>query len=776
MRRFVRLLLAAAVLTAAAGGGLMIWAKTQPKPGLIPEDTHWSQAVTDRDGRLLHLSLSEDGAYRLPVEPGSVSREALDAAVRYEDRYFYSHPGVNPLSIVRAAWATATGTRRIGGSTITMQLARKLRKLDTRNWRGKVEQMLWALRYDMHYTKDEILTAYLAVTPYGGNVEGIEAASLVYFGKHASQLTAAESIALSVVPQNPIKRHPVTGPDFDRARLAVGKKAIDLGFVSERLRPVVEGPLKVKGTKELPFAAPHFTRLVEGVRPDPVLKTTLSLPLQESMEKILADSVGRLKPYGIENGAMLVVDSRDMSVLAHVGSIDFFDSAIAGEIDGTRAQRSPGSTLKPFIYGLAIDQGLIHSRSILLDSQKNFRGYQPGNADRRFRGPLPAVEALNDSRNVPAVTLASELRPDLYDFLNEAGVKLAHPREHYGLSIVLGGAETSAEDLARLYGTLGNGGLLRPLVRLAGEEPADAKPMLSPEAAWIVRRMLAEGGEALKVDGVPVPLLWKTGTSNGFRDAWTAGYAGRYIIVVWLGNFNGRPDPWLQGALVAQPVFRSAAVRLLTVREFAMSNDDVKRFDEQPANVKAEPVCRATGDLAVDAQGRVRCTDTVDAWFIPGVSPIRDTGFLKEILVDEATGLRACEDGEGMKHVFVESWPSEYQQRFLEAGVLKAPLPEWKPECRPDGAVSGKPPVILSPRTDTRYYTGTAGPRMARIVLKASLAPDAKLVYWFSDDRFIGAAKAGKAVVWKPEPGTHRVSAVDDQGRRSHRTVTVKQP
>lgn len=776
MRRFARLLLAAAVLAAAAGGGLMIWAKTQPKPGLIPENTHWSQAVTDRDGRLLHLTLSEDGAYRLPVLQGAVSREALDAAVRYEDRFFYSHPGVNPFSIVRAAWSTLTGTRRIGGSTITMQLARKLQKLDTRHWRGKVQQMLWALRYDMHYTKDEILTAYLSVTPYGGNVEGIEAASLVYFGKHASQLTAAESIALSVVPQNPVKRHPVTGADFDRARLAAGRKAIEDGFVSSRLRPAVEGPLKTRSARELPFEAPHFTRLVEGVRPDPVLKTTLSLPIQKSMEKILSESVARLRPYGVENGAMLVVDSRDMSVLAQVGSVDFFASDIAGEVDGTRAPRSPGSTLKPFIYGLALDQGLIHSRSILLDSRRSFRGYEPGNADKKFRGPLPAVEALNDSRNVPAVTLAGALRPDLYDFLRVAGVELKHPREHYGLSIVLGGAEASAEDLARLYGTLGNGGLLRPLVRLQDEEPAAARPMLSPEAAWIIRRMLASGGETLKVEGVPVPLLWKTGTSNGFRDAWTAGYAGRWIIVVWLGNFNGRPDPWLQGALVAQPVFRSAAVRLLTDRAFAMSREELKRFEAQPRNVVSEPVCRSTGDLALDAQGRVRCTDTADAWFIPGVSPIRDTGFLKEILIDEATGLRACKEGDGTKRIFVESWPSEYQQRFLEAGVVKAPLPDWKPECRPEGAVSGIPPAILSPRAGTRYYTGTAGPKQAGIVLKASLAPDARLVYWFAGDRFIGAAKAGGDVVWQADPGTHRVSAVDDLGRRSQRTVTVRQP
>ena len=291
-----------------------------------------------------------------------------------------------------------------------------------------------------------------------------------------------------------------------------------------------------------------------------------------------------------------------------------------------------------------------------------------------------------------------------------------------------------------------------------------------------VDKFAKTGLTPIPVEGVSVPLLWKTGTSNGFRDAWTAGYAGRYIIVVWLGNFNGRPDPWLQGALVAQPVFRSAAVRLLTDREFAMSAQDVKRFDEQPAGVRSEPVCRSTGDLATDAQGRVRCTDTVGAWFIPGVSPIRDTGFLKEILVDEATGLRACEEGDGVRRVFVESWPSEYQQRFLEAGIVKTPIPDWKPECRPEGAVSGTPPAILSPRAGTRYYTGTAGPKQAGIVLRASLAPDAKIVYWFADDRFIGASGAGGSVVWQPEPGSHRVSAVDDLGRRSHRTVTVRQP
>ena len=776
MRWFVRLALGVTVLAAAGTGGLLFWAHQQPKPELISPSIQWSQVTLDREGRLLHLALTKDGFYRLPVKTEALSREAIDATLRYEDKYFYDHPGINPFSVVRAAWATAMGPRKIGASTLTMQVARRLQKLDTRTWRGKISQMLWALRYDAHYSKDEILSAYLSLAPYGGNIEGIEAASLIYFGKHASQLSTAEAVALSVIPQNPVKRHPHTGKDFDKARIAAGERALKAGFIHPRLSPVITGPLEVKSRSGLPFFAPHFVRYVEMTTPDQTLKTTLSLSLNQSLEKLLKSTVARLKPYGVPNGALMVVDTRDMSVLAHVGSADFFDSKIAGEVDGTLAPRSPGSTLKPFIYGLALDQGLIHSQTLLMDEPRDFHGYQPGNSDKRYRGPLHATDALNESRNVPAVTLAGELKPDLYAFLNQAGVQLTHSREHYGLSIVLGGAEVTMTNLAELYSMLAGQGLWRPVVRSEADVAMATRPLLSPEAAWIVRRMLADGGETIRVNGLEVPLLWKTGTSNGYRDAWTAGLAGHYAIVVWLGNFNGHPGPWLQGSLVAQPLFKSIAMRVLTDRQFAMTNDDIKAFWARPALVSEEDVCRSTGDLATDHEGRTRCTDTMKAWFIPGRSPIRETGFLKPTLIDKKTGLRACIEGPNTEVKYLEQWPTEYQQRFLQAGVVKPKLPAWDPTCKKPTQVAGNAPKILSPRANTRYFTTGSDTPYAQILLRASTPPDATLVYWFADDRFIDVTPSGKSLVWRAAPGTHHLAAVDDLGRRTQRSIEVKQP
>ena len=776
MRWFLRLALGVTVLTVVGTGGVLLWAHQQPKPKLIDDSTQWSQVTFDREGRLLHLALTKDGYYRLPVTTEALSREAIDATLRYEDRYFYDHPGVNPFSVVRAAWSTVMGPRKIGASTLTMQVARRLQNLDTRTWRGKLSQILWALRYDAHYTKDEILSAYLSLAPYGGNVEGIEAASLVYFGKHASQLTTAEAIALSVVPQNPVKRSPLTGQDFDKARIAAGERALKSGFIHPRLSPIITAPLKVQPRSALPFHAPHFVRLVEITHPNQTLNTTLSLSLNESLDKLLKSTVARLKPYGVPNGALMVVDTRDMSVLAHIGSADFFDSQIAGEVDGTLAPRSPGSTLKPFVYGLALDQGLIHAQTLLMDEPRDFHGYQPGNSDKRYRGPLHATDALNESRNVPAITLASQLKPDLYAFLNQAGVPLTHPREHYGLSIVLGGAEVTMTHLAELYSTLANQGLWRQVVRSDADSAKATRPLLSPEAAWIVRRMLADGGETIKVNGLDVPLLWKTGTSNGFRDAWTAGLAGHYAIVVWLGNFNGRPGPWLQGALVAQPLFKSVATRLLTDRQFALTQDDLRALNARPPLVSEETVCRSTGDLATDAEGHVRCTDTMKAWFIPGRSPIRETGFLKPVLIDKTTGLRACQEGPNTEIQYLEHWPTEYLQRFLQAGIVKPALPAWDPACQRPQQVTGPAPKILSPRAKTRYFTSGSDTPQARIVLRASTPPDAKLVYWFVGDRLIDVTPSGRSIVWEATPGTHQLIAVDDLGRRTQRTVEVQQP
>ncbi len=760
--------------------GVLYWqAKSAPKPPLL-ENIPFSAAVFARDGEMLSIDTAEDGQFRLAAKRAALPQAVIDATLRYEDRYFYSHPGVNPVSLVKAAWNTALGDRSIGASTITMQLARRLLDLDTHTPAGKWEQIKAALRYEAHYGKDEILTAYLSVVPYGGNIEGIEAAAELYFGKSAADLSVNEAIALSVVPQNPVKRNPVGGIDFESARQRAGKNALESGAVTKRIAPVLEAPLTVE--KHIPFEAPHFTRRVKNLEPDaPVIHTGLSLPLNKAIETILKESVERTRAVGIGNAAAVAVDARTMEVVGYVGSADFFSSKIAGEVDGIAAARSPGSTLKPFIYGLAIDQGLIHSRSILMDKPSNYAGYEPLNEDQRYQGPVDATTALNRSRNIPAIDLEKQLKPDLYDFLKAVDVPLKHPKDWYGLSIVLGSAEVPMEKLAAAYATLLSQGVYSDLQWTAETQRA-LKPILSPEAAAIVREMLKDGGERVTVNGVSLPLAWKTGTSNGYRDAWTLGFAGPYVIGVWTGNFSGRASERLRGAEVALPLWKTVAMRTLTEPTLSVKEDEAREnpiWDTLPSGVSEQAVCRRTGDLAVDTFGRVLCEDTVKAWFIPGKSPVKPTGLLKEIRVDPTTGFRTCPAFRGETVIkFVENWPEAWTKTLKENGIRPEPLPPYHPVCRtgdvmPEGSI-----VIRSPKPN-RVWLADPTTHLANVTLRAKTSRSStkntdKNLYWFSEGEWIATTESGKSAVWVTGPGVKTLTVTDSAGRTAETTVTVK--
>ena len=414
--------------------------------------------------------------------------------------------------------------------------------------------------------------------------------------------------------------------------------------------------------------------------------------------------------------------------------------------------------------------------------------YAPENADGRFRGPVNATTALVESRNLPAIELARKLRPDLYDLLARAQISLPFDRAHYGLSIVLGGAEVTMADLAGLYASLGSAGIWSP-VRVLRDAPGDAprtvnaapapRPLLSPEAAWIVGRMLEARGESIRVREKRFPLIYKTGTSNGFRDAWAAGWVGPYVIVVWSGNFDGRPNGYFQGATLAAPLFREAAAALAADPSLDWPDDYAGPVKKAPKalNVIEESVCRATGDV-----GNALCRDKTKAWFIPGKSPIRDSGVFREILINKQTGLRACrnEPGQTEKRVW-EFWPSHYQRMFLAAGIVKRPPPPFEAGCESfarleAGASPGEAPVILSPKRGVAYYTGTAGRSRATVVLEAGLSSEARTVYWFDGSVFLGAARGGATLTKAFAPGRHRLTATDDLGRSSAVTLLVRTP
>ena len=435
-----------------------------PKPPLL-DGISFSQSVRDRNGTLLRITLAEDQKFRIWTPLRDISPELVDATLQYEDKYYSHHVGVNPVSLLRSALEVVR-FRRIttGGSTITMQLARLRFHLHTRTLGGKAAQILRALEIERHYSKAEILEAYLNLAPYGRNIEGIGAASRIYFGKTAAQLTGPEAIALSVIPQSPTRRALFVDRDnrllnsaqnkwYDRIGIETGEE------FSRRL-------FQPRARTERTFLAPHFVQQVlESAKTRDEIVTTLELEKQQLIERRISDYVAGNRNRGIQNAAALLVDVRTMDVLAQVGSADFGKIDISGQVDGTRSARSPGSTLKPFVYALAMEQGLIHPLSILADAPHSFGEYNPENFDREFLGPIRASDALARSRNIPAVMLASELsHPTFYQFLRNADVRLPHQESFYGLALPLGGEEISMQDLARLYAALANGGELRPLL------------------------------------------------------------------------------------------------------------------------------------------------------------------------------------------------------------------------------------------------------------------------------------------------------------------------
>ena len=711
----------------------------------------------------MRISLSSDQKYRLRTRLEDIPGAAVDAVVRYEDRLFWYHPGVNPLALLRAGLSMLGGERRMGGSTITMQVARLTHHLETGKIKAKLRQILLALQLEWHYSKDEILEAYFNLAPYGGNIEGLGAAAFIYFHKSPSQLTQTESTALMLVPQNPVRRRPAQG----NAAFLTAVRRLEKSWFGK----TEHAPLRIYDTRDLPFVAPHVcAELLQGQPTEDVLRTTISPMHQKLVEARLRAFATRNAAYGLNNAAALLIHWPSMEVRALAGSANFQDPRISGEIDGTRARRSPGSTLKPLIYALALDQGLIHPHSLLIDMPQSFAGYDPENFDGHFRGPISAAEALRTSRNVPALTLAAALKhPGLYDFLRRAGVEFLSGEEHYGLSLVLGGAEVTMRELGGLYAMLANKGVWRPLRLLKNVREDTASPLISPEAAFITLNMLEDDSLDHKVrsrNGAVIPLRFKTGTSNGFRDAWTAGIIGHYVLVLWIGNFDNSANPLLVGGRVAVPLFVEIARGLAAAESFK----DTLGAPTKGLNLKRVPVCAATGDLDISL-----CQDTVETWYIPGVSPLKESGVFRTILVDKATGLRVCRPQDSKTELRVwEFWPSNLHQMFALAGIHKPAPPPFEAECHQAEQNTGHPPRIVQPKEGLIYrLTLRAATANQQLALLAHADADVQQLYWFMDDRYLGTSKPGQPFLWVPRPGNSLVRVVDDAGRSAQRRLRV---
>lgn len=768
-----------------------------PAPKLFEWQT-WSTAYLDQDGQLLRLTLADDETYRLETQLEDVSDALIQAALLYEDKDFYDHSGVDFSAIGRAFWHTyVVKNRQIGGSTITMQVARMSTGIDSSHIPGKMQQMLYALWIEAHYSKQEILTAYLNHLPYGGNIEGIEAASLIYFNKPAAQLNTAEAMALAVIPQNPSKRSPLTTTGYThlmeaRARLLQlwqEEYGEDTYGKNKQLTQWFDLPLHFRSPRQLPFEAPHFVNHLQQTRPyaQNRLLTSIKLPQQKRLEAWVDRYLSNTQTLGYRNASVLLLNHHTMEVEAWVGSADFFDDEISGQVDGVTAKRSPGSTLKPFVYALAMDQGLIHPLSLLKDTPSRFAAYTPENYDLAYAGPINATNALITSRNVPAIRLAAQLNtPNLYQLLEQAGVTDMKARNHYGLSTVLGGMETSMLELVRLYAMLANLGKFQS-EQLIHSQALRVKEntLLTPESAWLTyqmlsqnpatdQRVLSKATNASLTDGSSSnnPIAWKTGTSFAFRDAWSVGFDDQYVLAVWVGNFDGEGNPNLVGRKAAAPLFfnifrdlqstkvQSARVQSPKVRRTKESNPvDLTLPPEQLGlNVKKVDICEATGFLP----GK-HCPMTVKSWFIPGVSPIKTGNVFRAVPVNIQSGKRACRHQPGKTRLDVyEFWPSDLSRLFQMAGIQRKQPPEYEADCQLEQlSADATPPRITTPVKGLVYFLTEDEEQLP---FEAILDADVKHAYWFLDGSFIGKSTPNKPLFWNAKPGHYLLTVTDDHG------------
>jgi penicillin-binding protein 1C len=562
-RRGVRFIAIAVATVCIIGVAFAAWAiALGPLP--LTEARQVSTTIVDRSGKLLRAYAMADGRWRLPVDANKdIDPTYLKLLLAYEDQRFYSHGGVDPLALGRAAVQLVTRGHIVsGGSTITMQLARLMEPRRERSFYAKLRQIVRALELERRLDKDQILNLYLALAPYGGNLEGVRAASIAYFGKEPKRLSLAEAALLVALPQSPERRR------LDRYPLAAGEgrdRVLDRMVEEHTLSPDEAAQAKAtpvpKLRKPMPILAPHSSdSAMATIKDAPIIKLTLDQGLQKVLEPLARDRAIALGQN--ISVAIIVVDNESGDVLARVGSADYFDNNRAGQVDMTRAVRSPGSTLKPFIYGLAFEDGFVHPESLIDDRPIRFGSYAPENFDQTFQGTVPVRRALQFSLNVPAIALLDRVGSSrLSSRLRQAGANLVLPKDETpGLAMGLGGVGVTLQDLALLYTGLPRLGTTRRLREIMGvEDGREPQRLMDQVAAWQVGNVLL---------GTPPPenaaanrIAFKTGTSYGYRDAWSVGFDGRITIAVWVGRPDGAPVPGLIGRAAAAPILFDAFAR-----------------------------------------------------------------------------------------------------------------------------------------------------------------------------------------------------------------------
>jgi penicillin-binding protein 1C len=768
----------------------------------LPPTPQYSPLVLAADGTVLHAYLNPTQKWRMKTELAEITPALQTAIIEKEDRYFRYHFGVNPLAIVQAAGRNLLGRgRTTGASTITMQVARLLEPKE-RTVGNKLREMLRAMQLEVHLSKAEILQLYLNLVPYGSNIEGVKSAALLYFQQPPDYLSLAQTVTLAIIPNRPGglvlgKNNSQILQERNRWLAYFQRQKL---FPAQDIADALLEPLDAR-RHPAPTLAPHLARRLVLAHPGMALiHSALHPATQAKAEDLARNYVRRLATLGISQAAVLVVNNQTHAVEAYVGSVDFQDPSAQGQVDGVRAVRSPGSTLKPLLYGLALDRGLVTPKTVLPDVPTNFQGFRPENFDKHCQGEVTMERALTYSLNIPAVRVLSEIGVEHFTgTLRQAGFRqVAHDAPRLGLSTILGGCGASLEELTGLYSALANGGHWNELktvnekLRIStpgskgqfgtvnSKKPlvsSNSKPLISEAAAYLLTDILAQRTRPdLPIDAAAsrhLPrIAWKTGTSYGRRDAWSIGYNRRYTIGVWLGNFNGQGSPTLTGADVASPL-------LFDLFNTLAYNGKAEWF-APPASLDFRLVCAETGLVPGE-----NCPNQLLDYYLPGTSGGQRCQHMREVLVSadgQISYCRACVPASGYRHELFANLRPEVLAFRESQGLPARRLPPHNPACRlvhsaeasgaagPDAA-----PVlaITSPAAHAEYVLNAA--EKQQLLLSCAAAGEVRQVYWYVNDRFLKAAPATARVFFRPPPGEVKIACADDHGRTVEIRVLVRE-
>ncbi|OQP62153.1 penicillin-binding protein 1C [Niastella vici] len=735
----------------------------------LPDKIEYSTIITDSKGEVIHAFLTNDQKWRMKTELEEISPLLRKTIIEKEDRYFYSHPGINALAITRAFAKNIFRLKRTSGaSTITMQVARALEP-KSRTYFNKFIEMFRALQLEYRYNKNEILQLYLNLVPYGGNIEGVKSASILYFKKNPDHLSLAEITALSIIPNRPSSL--VMGKHNDRIVAErnrwLQKFAKDKVFTQKEIADALSEPLTAtRGT--VPQLIPHLAWKLKQQGGD-IIKTNIELNTQLKTEKLVADYSRILTLKNIRNAAVVIIDNKTHNVITYVGSANFTDTIDGGQVNGAKAIRQPGSTLKPLLYGLCIDAGLMTPKAVITDVAVNFGGYAPENYDKQFNGYVTMEYALEHSLNIPAVKGLQMLGKD--PFIQKLGEcdfqQIKKDQRKLGLSLILGGCGATLEELTGLYSVFANNGQYLPprYTQDSFQQAGQGIKILSPAATFMINDILS------KVNRPDFPLnwgstehmpriAWKTGTSYGRRDAWSIGYNRKYTVGIWTGNFSALGIPELSGANIATPLL----FKIFNTIDY----DSDEQWFTQPKDCDIRMVCSETGLPPGE-----HCPNTVTDYFIPLVSTSQLCNNLQEIAIsanEKISYCKTCQPAEGYKKKWYRVVSPEMQRYYEERHIVYEKIPPHNPDCERVFKDGG--PAITSPRNGSEYFISKKHPEPLQ--LSCNVGNDVHKVYWYINNQFYKSGEVHNRQFFMPEEGPVKISCTDDKGRNRDIWIRVK--